>query len=319
MEKITEKLLLIDGNALMHRAYHAIPPLTTTAGEQVNAIFGFTSLFLRALADLKPTHIAFTFDMSGPTFRHQMSSDYKATRQKMDEDLARQIPRLKEVAQAFGFPIFELESYEADDLIGTLAVRATQDSQDMSVYIMTADMDATQLVNSRVFIYTAKQKISEVITYDEAGVEAKYNGLKPNQIVDYKALRGDASDNIPGVPGIGEKTATDLLLKYQHLDQIYEHLAELKDRTRMLLEQGRDSAYLSYKLATINTSAPIKLDIDECAAHRFDVGKVTELFRQLEFTSLISRLPAAQTPGFCWADWPYQRLAAHRFRYRCAG
>lgn len=281
----------------MHRAYHAIPPLTTTSGEQVNAIFGFTSLFLRALADLKPTHIAFTFDMSGPTFRHQMSSDYKATRQKMDEDLAQQIPRLKEVAQAFGFPIFELESFEADDLIGTLAVRATQDSHDMNVYIMTADMDATQLINSRVFIYTAKQKISEVITYDEAGVEAKYNGLKPNQIVDYKALRGDTSDNIPGVPGIGEKTATDLLLKYQHLDQIYEHLAELKDRTRMLLEQGRDSAYLSYKLATINTNAPIKLDIDQCAAHRFDVAKVTELFRQLEFSSLISRLPAAQING----------------------
>ncbi len=297
MDAPTEKLLLIDGNALMHRAYHAIPPLTTTKGEQVNAVFGFTSLFLRALADLKPSHIAFTFDMSGPTFRHAMSAAYKATRQKMDEDLAKQIPRLKEVVGAFGFPIFELESFEADDLIGTLAVKATHDNRHMQVYIMTADMDATQLVNPQVVIYTAKQKISEVILYDESGVREKYHGLSPNQIVDYKALRGDTSDNIPGVSGIGEKTATDLLLKYQHLDQIYEHLDELKDRTKMLLEQGKESAYLSYKLATINTDAPIEFDIELCAAHRFDVAKVTELFRKLEFSSLIGRLPAAQING----------------------
>ena len=287
-----KKLLLVDGNALMHRAYHAIPHLTTSKGEQVNAIFGFTSLFLRALADLKPEYAAFAFDRPTPTFRHAISKDYKATRQKMEEDLANQIPRLKELVNAFDLPIYELDGFEADDLIGTLAREATDETKDVHTYIMTADMDAAQLVNSRVSIYTAKQKLSEVVTYDEAGIELKFNGLKPSQIVDYKSLRGDTSDNIPGVPGIGEKTAVDLLLRYQNLDNIYQNLAEIKERTQQLLETGKDSAYQSQKLAKIDTRAPIELDLEECHIHRVGNEQVRQLFQVLEFRSLISKLPA---------------------------
>lgn len=285
------KLLLIDGNALMHRAYHAIPPLTTATGEQVNAVFGFTSLFLRALNDLKPDCVVFTFDRPSPTFRHHAYAQYKATRQKMEDDLAAQIPRLQQVAAAFGFPVYELDGYEADDLIGTITRQACEASTENFVYIMTADMDAAQLVNGQVSIYTAKQKISEVITYDEAGIEVKFNGLKPNQIVDYKALRGDTSDNIPGVQGVGEKTATDLLMTYGTLDKVYQSLDQLKPRTKQLLEAGKESAYLSQTLATINTEAPIVVNLQDCHVSRFDRGAILELFHELEFRSLINKLP----------------------------
>jgi DNA polymerase-1 len=284
------KLLLIDGNALMHRAYHGMPPLSTATGEQVNAVFGFMSLFLRAFHDLQPDCVVFAFDRSGPTFRHHLSADYKATRQKMDEDLAKQIPRLKEVVAAFGLPVFELDEYEADDIIGTIAHRAYK-LGDVQTFILTADMDATQLVNDRTSIYTAKQKLSEVVTYDVQGVMDKYSGLTPSQIVDYKALRGDTSDNIPGVPGIGEKTATQLLIEYKDLDSIYRNLDKLKDRTKELLEKGKESSYLSKKLATIEINAPLEFSIEDCHTDHIDSAKVAELFHELEFRSLVDKIP----------------------------
>ena len=290
-----KKILLVDGNALMHRAYHAMPPLTTSHGEQVNAVFGFTSLLLRALSELQPEYVALTFDRAAPTFRHTEFAAYKATRQKMDADLANQIPRLKQVAQTLGFPIFELDGFEADDLIGTLTRQAYEGQADLDVYIMTADMDAAQLVNERVKIYTAKQKISEVVTYDIAGIKEKFGGLEPSQIVDYKALRGDASDNIPGVAGIGEKTAIELLLTYRDLDSLYANLDKLKERPKMLLQTGRDSAYLSKKIATIDTHAPIQLDLPACHIHQLPQAEVIKLFQELEFKSLISRLPQKAT------------------------
>lgn len=302
-----KKLLLVDGNAQMHRAYHAIPPLTTRSGEQVNAIFGFWSLLLRSLEDLKPEGLVFTFDKSSNTFRHQMYDQYKATRQKMEPDLRVQIPRLKEVVQASGMPVLEMEGYEADDLIGTLTRQAIEGSGDTQVYIMTADMDAAQLVNDRVSIYTAKRKISEVAVYDVAGIVAKFNGLQPNQIVDYKALRGDTSDNIPGVRGIGEKMATDLLLQYGHLDEVYEHLDEVTARQKALLEEGRDLAYLSQKLATINTEAPVTLDVAGCGLECFNRGAVEELFRELEFRSLVGKLPTKEVTSTS-GDAPESRI-----------
>ncbi len=289
-----KKLLLVDGNAQLHRAYHAIPPLTTRSGEQVNAIFGFWSLFLRSLKDLEPDGVVFTFDKSSNTFRHDMYDKYKATRQKMEPDLAAQIPRLKEVVAASRMPVLELEGFEADDLIGTMARQAFEGSDACQVYIMTADMDAAQLVNERVSIYTAKHKISEVALYDVAGIIEKFKGLRPDQIVDYKALRGDSSDNIPGVAGVGEKTATDLLLRYQHLDPIYEHLTELPNRAQMLLEQGKDLAYLSQKLATINTEAPVSFDFEASDIGQFDGAAVGGLFRELEFRSLVGKLPVSE-------------------------
>lgn len=285
------KLLLIDGNALMHRAYHGMPPLSTAKGEQVNAVFGFVSLFLRAYQDLQPQCVIFAFDRSGPTFRHHLSADYKATRQKMEDDLANQVPRLKQVVAAFGMPVYELDGYEADDIIGTISKQAYQQDDDLHTYILTADMDAAQLVNERVSIYTAKQKLSEVITYDTKGIEEKYNGLKPSQIVDYKALRGDSSDNIPGVPGIGEKTATQLLLAYKSLDNIYNNVDKLKERTKELLEKGKESSYLSKKLATIDINTPITIDLDNCDTRHFNSQRVKELFQELEFRSLLDKLP----------------------------
>lgn len=287
-----QKLLLIDGNALMHRAYHGVPPLTTGSGEQVNAIFGFMMLFLRAVQDLQPDYVMFAFDRSAPTFRHQLSADYKATRQKMDEDLAKQIPRLKQVVAAFDLPVFETDGFEADDIIGTIAHIANQ-KPNLHTYILTADMDATQLVNDRTSVYTAKQKLSEVVTYDIEGVKAKFGGLAPSQIVDYKALRGDTSDNIPGVPGIGEKTATQLLAEYQDLDSVYANIEKLKPRTQELLKSGKESAYLSKTLATIKTDVPLEVDFDSSDTHSYNADEVTQLFQELEFRSLIPKLPAA--------------------------
>ncbi|WP_299026307.1 DNA polymerase I [uncultured Thermanaerothrix sp.] len=287
-------LYLIDGHALAYRTYFAIlksgQHLMTTKGEITTGIYGFTSVLLRLLDQEQPEFLAVAFD-TGRTFRNDLFADYKATRAKMPDDLRPQIDRLHEMVEAFGLPILEKEGYEADDVLGSIAHQAVENG--LGVKILTGDRDLLQLVNERVIVNLAGNKLSEAKDYGPQDVVALL-GIYPWQIVDYKALVGDTSDNIPGVPGIGEKTAVSLLTQYPTLDEIYAHLDELPPRLRTLLEKGRDSAYLSRDLARIRTDVPITLDLEQARTSNLDFAAIERFFQELEFRSLIPRLKALQ-------------------------
>ena len=282
------KFMIIDGNALIHRSWHALPPLTTKSGELVNAVYGFTAVLLKALREFKPEYVALTLDRKEKTFRHERFKDYKATRLKAPDELYAQIPRVKEIAAGFNIPIFELAGYEADDLIGTLA--ASVDGR-VEKIIVTGDMDTLQLVNNHTKVFTMKRGLTDSMIYDAKAVRERY-GLEPGQMIDFKALRGDPSDNIPGVKGIGEKTATELLQIFKTLDGVYKNIksAKIKDRVRELLSQYKDNAYLSRDLATIKLDAKIDFDLERARFGQFNQEKLAELFNRLEFRSLLPRL-----------------------------
>lgn len=287
------KFVLIDGHALIHRAYHAIPPLTTRNGEMVNAVYGFTTIVLNVLRDLKPEYVAVAMDLPGKTFRHHDFADYKATRKKADDDLISQFPRVYDVINALGIPVYEQAGYEADDIIGSAAEKLKSDHD---VYVVTGDLDELQLVDEHVRIYTMKRGFSDTFIYDLAAVMERY-GLTPEEFIVLKALKGDASDNIPGVPGIGEKGAMELASKYKTLDAIYTHLDELKPAMAKKLIEGKDSAYLSQHLSTIVRDIPLDICVGDCKTHEFDRDKVFQLFSELEFKSLLQRLPGKQETG----------------------
>lgn len=284
-----KKLILIDGNAIMHRAYHALPPLSTKKGELVNAVYGFASTMLSVIENLKPDYIAASFDLAGPTFRHEAYKEYKATRTKAPDEFYRQIPRVKEFVKDFNIPIFEKEGYEADDIIGTLTKQAEK-TEEVEVVIVTGDLDTLQLVSGKTSVYTMRKGLSDSVIYDEEKVRERYN-LEPIQIIDYKGLRGDPSDNIPGVKGIGEKTATELLVKYGTVEKIYQSLSEIKDSVKEKLERDQLKAFMSKKLATISTDVPVKLELEKTRVHDFDREKLVNLFKELNFYSLIKRIP----------------------------
>ncbi|MEK7494807.1 MAG: 5'-3' exonuclease H3TH domain-containing protein, partial [Patescibacteria group bacterium] len=291
MEKKPKTLILLDGNAIIHRAYHALPPLTTQKGELVNSVYGFAMTLLSVLEKFKPDYIAASFDLAGPTFRHDRYEAYKATRTKAPDDLYAQIPRVKELVQAFNIPIFALEGFEADDCVGTLARQA--EAKGVDTVIVTGDMDTLQLVTPHIKVFTMRKGIKDTVLYDIAGVEAKY-GLKPTQIADYKGLSGDSSDNIPGVKGIGPKTASDLLQKYQNLEGIYEALSELKAPVREKLEREKEQAFLSRELGEIDTNVPLELDLPAAVTRDFDREKIAGLLKELGFFSLLKRLPGSE-------------------------
>jgi DNA polymerase-1 len=282
--------VLIDGHALAYRAYYALPPsLTTSKGELTNAVFGFTSMLLNVLRDEKPDYIAVAFDV-GKTFRHEEYKEYKAHRAKMPDELRTQMARIQEIVRALGIPIIEAEGYEADDVLGTLAQKAEKEG--LETLIVTGDTDTFQLIDRHTRVLTSRRSFSDTVVYDQRGIEKRY-GLQPQQLIDYKALVGDSSDNIPGVRGVGKKTATRLLQRYGSVEEIYAHLDEVKSsRFRNALEKGSESAFLSKFLAAIVTDVPIKLDLEACRAAEFDRDKVMELFRELEFRALVDRLPS---------------------------
>lgn len=291
--KKIQRLMVIDGNALIHRSFHAIPPtLSTKDGTIVNAVYGFSSFLLRAILEFHPEYIVLTLDRKAPTFRHEEYAEYKATRTKAPDELYEQIPLVKEVATAMDIPIFELDGFEADDLIGTIVTRAEAET-DFESYIVTGDMDSLQLVSKRTKVYTMSRGLSDSITYDEAKVFERY-GLKPGQVVDYKALRGDPSDNIPGVKGIGEKTATELLQNFKNLDGVYKAAAKndplIKERINGLLKEYKDDAYLSQSLATIKKDVKLKINWEDLRLDSFDLDEATEVFSKFEFRSLIPKL-----------------------------
>lgn len=286
-------LILIDGNALIHRAYHALPPLTTKKGELVNAVYGFAATLLAVLEKFKPDYVAATFDLAAPTFRHKAYADYKATRVRAPDDLYAQIPRVKEVVRAFNIPIYEKEGLEADDVIGTLARQA--EKKDAETIIVTGDLDTLQLVTPRTKVFTMRRGLSDTVLYDAEGVVQRY-GLTPAQLPDFKGLRGDASDNIPGVKGIGEKTAVMLLQKYDTLEGVYKNISKITPPVRAKLERDKMQAILSKQLGTITRTAPIALDIGACATHDFDRTAIAALFGELNFMSLLKRLPGKGVP-----------------------
>ena len=282
------KLMVLDGNSVINRAYYGVRALTTRDGFFTNAIYGFLNILEKLRADEKPDALCVAFDLKAPTFRHLKYDGYKATRHPMPDELAMQMPVMKDVLRAMRIPIFECEGWEADDVIGTIGKRCGHAGWDC--VIVTGDRDSLQLIDEHVTVKLVSSKLSQTVAvnYDPAKFREEY-GFEPIHLIDLKALMGDSSDNIPGVAGVGPKTATQLLLDYGTLDGVYAHLDAVKEKLRAKLEQGRDSAYLSYDLATIRCEAPIEFSPEACLVQPYDEAALYELFARLEFTRLIAR------------------------------
>jgi len=277
----------------VHRSFHGLPTtITTKNGEIVNAVYGFTSALIKALKEFKPEYVILTMDVKGPTFRHKQYKEYKATRKKAPDELYKQIPKIKEIAKSFSIPIYEKEGFEADDLIGTIT---TDINHNIEKIIVTGDMDTIQLINESTKVYTMSRGLSDSVIYGEKEVINRY-GFDPEIIVDYKALSGDASDNIPGVKGIGDKTAKDLLKNYKTLEGIYDFIEKNQDITSIkprivnLLKEHKKEAFLSYKLATIKRDVDIKIDLEKANLSKFKKEDVIKKFSEFEFKSLVPRL-----------------------------
>ncbi len=275
-----EKLVLIDGNSLINRAFYAMPLLTTQKGEYTNAVYGFMNMFIKMLESERPSAVAVAFDLKAPTFRHKMYSEYKGTRKPMPEELRPQIPLLKDLLQLMGITVIEKEGFEADDIIGTIA-KAT----DIPTIIITGDKDSFQLVDEQTEIHFTKRGITDTDILNHLNFTEK-TGITPAQVVDLKALMGDSSDNIPGIPGVGEKTALNLLQSYGTVDGLYQHLDELKGKLLEKVVNGKDSAYLSRTLATIDVNAPIDFDLSKMGISFPFSAEVKSRFIELEFKSL---------------------------------
>lgn len=295
-----KRLVLIDSNALVHRAFHALPPLSSPTGEPTNAIYGFTSVLLKMISDLKPDYMVATFDMAAPTFRHEEYDQYKAHRVKAPDELYAQIPSVKRMLGAFGVPILELEGFEADDVIGTISAQ-TQNIPDLQTVIVTGDLDTLQLVHGRkVVVFTMRKGMTDTIIYDEDGVRERY-GISPIHVPDLKGLKGDASDNIPGVKGVGEKTATSLIQSYETLEHLYEEIEKpqfvvgkksgVSEKLRATLIEQKDMALFSKKLATIIRDAPVTFDIAAAEwRQHLDTTQLQTLCSEFGFFSLLKRI-----------------------------
>lgn len=281
------KLVLLDGNSLANRAFYALRLFSTSDGVYTNAVYGFLTMLFKLLEEEKPDYLAVAFDMGRATFRHAAYAEYKGTRKAPPEEFRPQLDLLREVLTALNVPWFRMEQYEADDLLGTLSGQASE--QGIQTLVVTGDRDAFQLVDENVTVLFTKKGISDVVRYTPAQLMADY-GLRPDQVIDLKALMGDASDNIPGVPGIGEKTAMKLLSQYDNLDGVYQHLDEIKGALKGKLEAGRESALLSRRLATIDRHAPVEFRPEDLAVRSPNYAEALPLFRRLEFKSLLPKV-----------------------------
>lgn len=267
----------------MHRAYHALPNLKSSKGLYTGAVFGFLSILLRLIKEQQPTHIAAAFDLKGPTFRHEMYDGYKATRKPMDEELRQQVEPLKSLITAMGIKIVSMQGYEGDDILGTLAKRF-----DDECIIVTGDRDSFQLVSPTTRVFWTKRGVTDIEVYDEARL--LQDGFTTSQFIDYKALMGDASDNIPGIAGVGEKTAKALLAEYGSLDSVLEHAAEIKGKVGQNVVNGREMALLSRRLARINTDVPVECTLDDISFTPIYSGEVKSKLMELEISSLMNRM-----------------------------
>jgi DNA polymerase I len=292
MNKKKQKLVIIDGHALIHRSFHALPPtLRAKDGRPTNAVYGFTSFLLKALNDLKPDFAIVTFDRAEPTFRHEAYKEYKATRVKAPDELYVQIPLVKEVSQVLGLLILEKAGYEADDLIGTICSKAKQE-KNIETIIITGDLDTLQLIDENTKVYTMSRGLSESVIYDENKVKERYE-LNPDQLIDLKALKGDASDNIPGVKGIGEKGAINLLKDYNNLDNLIQAVnnkdKNIKPRLIKLISEQTKEALFSKELVTIDNNVPISFNWSQAKFPDFNLNSVFKLFNELGFKSLLEK------------------------------
>ncbi|HEU4962305.1 MAG TPA: DNA polymerase I [Bacilli bacterium] len=289
-----KKLVLIDGNSITYRAFFALPmEMQTSKGQYTNAVFGFTRMLLKLLEDEKPTHLMVAFDKGKANFRHDLYTEYKGTREKTPNELREQFPLVHEVLAAFGIPIIEIAGYEADDIIGTLAKQAEADGYE--TLVVTGDKDLLQLVSDRVTTMLTRKGITETEKYGVAEVAARYDGLKPEQIIDLKGLMGDTSDNIPGIPGVGEKTALKLLNLYPTVEEVLDHIDEAPGKKlQEKLREHQDMALLSKQLATIKLDVPVDEQVETFTFSGYDVAKVRDVFKNLEFRSLLKDLPAGE-------------------------
>lgn len=280
-------LIIIDGNSIVNRAFYALPDLTNKKGLHTNAIFGFTNMLFKLIDTYKPTHISVAFDKKAPTFRHLEYKEYKAGRKKMPDELKQQLEPLKNLLDAFNINRLEIEGYEADDIIGTVSLKAEQDGY--KVYIVTGDKDAIQLASKTTTTLITKKGVGEVEEYDFNKVEEKY-GMTPTQFIDLKGLMGDKSDNIPGVPGIGEVTGIKLIKEFGSIENIIENIDSVKGSPRKKIEENKELAIMSKRLATIIRDVPIDFDLEKLEFGDYDKSKLIEVFNELDFNSLISRL-----------------------------
>ncbi len=283
-----KRILAIDANALIHRAYHALPPLKTDKGELVNAVYGFLLIFFKAIKDLKPEYIVAAFDYPAPTFRHKEYKEYKAHREKAPEELVSQISLVKEALGAFNVKVIEKEGFEADDLIGTVARRFPK--KDIETVIATGDMDLLQLVDRKVKVYGLRRGVKDTVLYDKERVKEKYGGLTPSQLTDYKALRGDPSDNIPGVAGVGEKTAIDLISRFGSLEKVYKNIDKLKPSLKKSLEKNKDKAFLSKHLVELKCDIPLDGAIEDLKWGGYKEEEAASFLKKYGFQTLVSRL-----------------------------
>lgn len=285
-----KRLAVIDGKSVFYRGYYAMPNLSTKDGTPTGGVFGFTAMALELIKKLQPDYVAVAWDKPKTNIRRRLElyPAYKAGRKPAPPDFYAQIPILHQLLKAFNWPLLELDDYEADDIMGALARQAQ--ARDMETLLITSDLDALQLINGHTKVYALKKGFSNIEEYHPESFEAKY-GLKVEQFLDLKALKGDSSDNIPGVPGIGEKTAIQLLQEFESLDGVYKNLPKIKESTQKKLEAGKDSAYLSKEIARLWTDAPVKIDFDAMDAHKLDTKSLAELLQKLEFRSLLRALP----------------------------
>lgn len=292
---MTKRLAVIDGKSIFYRGYYSMPGLSLPDGTPTGGVYGFTSLAIELIKKLEPDYVAVAWDKRGTNIRarREIYPEYKTGRKKAPEDFYAQLPILFELLEAFGWPLYELDDYEADDIMGAFAKQA--ESKGIETCLLTSDLDALQLVSPMTKVYALKNGLSNIEEFDENAFEKKY-GIKVEQFLDLKSLKGDSSDTIPGVPGIGEKTAVELLQKYQTLDGVYENLDEIKPTISKKLIAGKDLAYISKKISRIWTEAPIKLDWEEADVNDTDLDKVAAILNKLEFFSLVKRLPKHMQP-----------------------
>ncbi|MCH7559937.1 MAG: hypothetical protein IIC67_00970 [Thaumarchaeota archaeon] len=295
-------LIILDSNAIVHRSYHALPDFRSPKGELVNAVYGFISILLKVLREFNPDYIAATFDVAGPTFRDLEYEEYKAKRVKAPDELYAQIPMIKDVLRAFNISIYEKESFEADDIIGTIA-KAVQQGESkvrhpVQTIIVSGDLDTLQLVDKNTRVYTMRKGLKDTIIYDEEAVKKRFGGLTPDQMVDYKGLRGDPSDNIPGVVGIGEKTAIRLLSDFGSMDNLYRELEENTDKSKTIKQKMRDTlikykdqAFFSRELVTVRVDVPIDFKIENLLWKDYSRDEIERVFNKFNFRSLLGRLP----------------------------
>ena len=294
---MAKRLVIIDGKSVFYRGYYAMPGLSTADGTPTGGVYGFAALSLELIKQLEPDYVCVAWDKRGTNIRRRLAiyPDYKAGRKPAPPDFYAQIPILHELLAAFGWPLYEFDDYEADDIMATLDKQAEQHG-DIETYLITSDLDALQILDQNTYLYALKKGLTNIDKFDIPAFEKRY-GIRIGQFLDLKSLKGDSSDNIPGVPGVGEKTAVKLLQQFETLEGVYDNLWQIKDSLRRKLEAGRKSAYMSRELARLFTDAPVKLDLEAMNVRDLDTAKLRELLEKLEFRSLLRKLPQHMRDG----------------------